>query len=420
LVQRVRFEGRSFLLDLQRIPPRISTDPQVLPIERPWQALDPAVSAAISPVLGAVADEITAAIADAIPEYRQPMGGAFGRGVRDAIEETLRQFLAQLGRPATGERPGREVYIALGRGEFRAGRGLDALQGAYRVGARIAWRRISEAAIAAGLEGTTLALLAESIFAYIDEISAESVEGYASAQAASAGERSRERQGLVRLLVAGELDEAEAQARAGAADWPLPRLAAAIAADHRDAERFAAIVGEGAIGARVDGLVCVLVGDPDVPGRAERIRRAVEGRLVALGPTGPWSAVSESWARAAGCIGLVRDGVLEERFIVASEQLGLLALHASPALVRDLAATRLAPLAGLTPAAGARLQQTLLAWLRRQGNVALVADDLHVHPQTVRYRLARLRERFGADLDDPDARFELELALRAQAPRQPA
>jgi hypothetical protein len=406
------------LLVVQRIPSRISTNPQIPPIERPWQALDPAVSAAISPVLGAVADEITAAIADAIPEYRQPMGGAFGRGVRDAIEETLRQFLDQLGRPATGERPGREVYIALGRGEFRAGRGLDALQGAYRVGARIAWRRISEAAIAAGLEGTTLALLAESIFAYIDEISAESVEGYASAQAVSAGERSRERQGLVRLLVAGELDEAEAQARAAAADWPLPRLLAAIAADHRDAERFAAIVGEGAIGARVDDLVCVLIGDPEVPGRLERIRRAVDGRLVALGPTRPWPAAAESWARAAGCIALVRGGVLEEeeRFIVASEQLGLLAIHASPALVRELAATRLAPLAGLTPVAAARLQQTLLAWLRGQGNVALVAAELHVHPQTVRYRLARLRERFGAELDDPDARFELELALRAQAP----
>jgi hypothetical protein len=402
-----------------RIPLRISTNQQIPPIERPWQALDPAVSAAISPVLGAVADEITAAIADAIPEYRQPMGGAFGRGVRDAIEETLRQFLAQLGHPATGERPGREVYIALGRGEFRAGRGLDALQGAYRVGARIAWRRISEAAIAAGLEGTTLALLAESIFAYIDEISAESVEGFASAQAASAGERSRERQSLVRLLVAGELDDAEAQARAAAADWPLPRLVAAIAADHRDAERFAAIVGEGAIGARVDGLVCVLVGDPDAPGRAERIRGALDGRLVALGPTTPWPAASESWARAAGCIGLARDGLLAERFIVASEQLGLLAIHSSPALVRELAAERLAPLGGLTPAAAARLEETLLAWLRRQGNVALVAAELHVHPQTVRYRLARLRERFGAELDDPDARFELELALRARAPREP-
>jgi hypothetical protein len=381
---------------------------------RPWQALDPAVSGAISPVLGAVADEITEAIAEAIPEYRQPMGGAFGRGVRDAIEETLRQFLQQLGRPAAGERPGREVYIALGRGEYRAGRGLDALQGAYRVGARIAWRRISEAAIAGGLDPTTLALLAESIFAYIDEVSAESVEGYASAQAAGAGERSRERQGLVRLLITGELDAAEAPERAAAADWVLPRRLAAIAADHHDAERFAAIVGEDAIGARVDGLVCVLVADPDAPGRIERIRRAIEGRRAALGPTTTWTGAGESWARAASCLRLVRDGVLEAGgLILAREQLGTLALHADRALIAELAAFRLEPLDALTPAARARLEATLLAWLRRQGNVAAVAQELHVHPQTVRYRLARLRERFGETLDEPDARFELELALRA-------
>jgi hypothetical protein len=389
---------------------------QVFPSERPWQALDPAVSAAISPALGAVADEITEAIAEAIPEYRQPMGGSFGRGVRDAIEETLRQFLEQLGRPAAGERPGREVYIALGRGEFRAGRGLDALQGAYRVGARIAWRRISGAAIAGGLDAATVALLAESIFAYIDEISAESVEGYASAQAASAGERSRERQGLVRALVAGELDSAEARARAQAADWPLPRRLAALAADHRDAERFATIVGEGAVGARVDELVCVLIADPDAPGRAERVRHALEGRVAAIGPTTAWPAAAQSWARAAACVRLARDGVLPAPgLIVAREQLGTLALHADPALLAELAELRLQPLDGLTPVARARLQATLLAWLRRHGNVAAVAGELHVHPQTVRYRLARLRDRFGAALDDPDARFELELALRGRS-----
>jgi hypothetical protein len=389
-------------------------NPQVSLPGRPWQALHPGVSGAISPVLGAVADEITEAIAEAIPEYRQPMGGAFGRGVRDAIEEALRQFLEQLGRPAAGERPGREVYIALGRGEYRAGRGLDALQGAYRVGARLAWRRISEAAIAAGLDSATLALLAESIFAYIDELSAESVEGYASAQAAGAGERSRERQGLVRLLVAGELDVAEAAERAAAADWALPRRLAAIAADHHDAERFAAIVGEGAIGARVDGLVCVLLADPDAPGRIERARDAIESRPAVLGATTAWQAAAESWARAAGCMRLVREGVLAAGgLILAREQLGTLALHADPALVGELAALRLAPLDALTPAARARLEATLLAWLRSQGNVAEVAQELHVHPQTVRYRLARLRERFGTTLEDPDARFELELALRA-------
>jgi DNA-binding PucR family transcriptional regulator len=36
-----------------------------------------------------------------------------------------------------------------------------------------------------------------------------------------------------------------------------------------------------------------------------------------------------------------------------------------------------------------------------------------VHPQTARYRLARLRELIGASLDDPDARLEMELAIRA-------
>ncbi|MFL6152631.1 MAG: helix-turn-helix domain-containing protein [Ornithinibacter sp.] len=43
-----------------------------------------------------------------------------------------------------------------------------------------------------------------------------------------------------------------------------------------------------------------------------------------------------------------------------------------------------------------------------------VAERLHVHPQTVRYRVAQLRELFGDSLDDPDARFELALALRSQ------
>ncbi len=40
---------------------------------------------------------------------------------------------------------------------------------------------------------------------------------------------------------------------------------------------------------------------------------------------------------------------------------------------------------------------------------------LHVHPQTVRYRIAKLRELLGARLEDPDGRFELELELALRA-----
>jgi DNA-binding PucR family transcriptional regulator len=83
-------------------------------------------------------------------------------------------------------------------------------------------------------------------------------------------------------------------------------------------------------------------------------------------------------------------------------------------LARDVADTALAPLEAETELSRERLGSTLDAWLRHRGRTEAVARALHVHPQTVRYRLARLRELFGPRLDDPDARFELELALRAR------
>jgi sugar diacid utilization regulator len=39
---------------------------------------------------------------------------------------------------------------------------------------------------------------------------------------------------------------------------------------------------------------------------------------------------------------------------------------------------------------------------------------LHVHPQTVRYRLRQITSLFGPGLLDPDVRFGLEIALRVQ------
>src|SRR4051794_41285471 len=132
-----------------------------------------------------------AAIAAEVPAYARPLEGAFGRGLRVGVDEALRQFVALIRDPAAGRDQG--VYRALGRGEWREGRSLDALLAAYRVGARVAWRRLAQAGTAAGVEPETMNLLAEAIFAYIDELSAESVEGYAQAQALAAGGRPRPR-----------------------------------------------------------------------------------------------------------------------------------------------------------------------------------------------------------------------------------
>jgi DNA-binding PucR family transcriptional regulator len=77
----------------------------------------------------------------------------------------------------------------------------------------------------------------------------------------------------------------------------------------------------------------------------------------------------------------------------------------------DLRAHVLRPFAGLKPDAAERLAQTLLSWLLHQGRRDDVAEHLHVHPQTVRYRMGQIRDLFGDDLQNPRTVRDLVLAL---------
>lgn len=60
----------------------------------------------------------------------------------------------------------------------------------------------------------------------------------------------------------------------------------------------------------------------------------------------------------------------------------------------------------------AHLIDTLTAWLDRFGDVTVAAAACFVHPNTFRYRLRRVAEVGGVDLDDPDARFAAMLEIR--------
>src|SRR3954469_4795087 len=102
----------------------------------PWHALRPELADAIEPELREATEEILATIAREVPEYARPLEGAFGVAIRTGVSEALRQFVALIRDPEAGRDPGRDVYVGLGRGELREGRTLDALQSAYRVGAR--------------------------------------------------------------------------------------------------------------------------------------------------------------------------------------------------------------------------------------------------------------------------------------------
>ena len=169
------------------------------------------------------------------------------------------------------------------------------------------------------------------------------------------------------------------------------------------------------------GIAIAWIPDPDAPGRRAQLEAALDGGLAALGPAVALERAAASLARARAAHALAIDRRLKgDGLVVADEHLLALLLHGDDGLLgADLAERALAPLAELRPGARRRLTATLHAWLDHPGQVTRVAQELHVHPQTVRYRLASLRELFGERLDDPEARFELALALRA-GPRRPS
>jgi hypothetical protein len=383
---------------------------------RPWRRLPPAAVTAMRPQLPDLAREIIAAIRVEVPAYARPLEGPFGRGLVVGVEEALRQFLD--GIESGGSMPRSRVYVALGRGEVRAGRSLDVLLAAYRVGARVAWRRFSAGGVAVGLEPTTLYLLAESIFAYIDELSAKSAEGYALEQSAAAGERRAQRQRLARLLLRDpQADPLDVEEVARTAQWRLPATLAAFAFSETESERIVPRLPADAIVDTVGDVVCALLPDPDRGGLRAQLEQAVGARhLAALGPPVAWSDAGLSLVRARAVLQLAAEGAAPAHGVLdAADHTTALLLRSDRRLAQELMRTRLAPLAALGAGPRARMTATLVAWLAEQGRLQAVAERLHVHPQTVRYRLARLRELFGDALDDPDARFALALALRATA-----
>jgi hypothetical protein len=388
------------------------TAPTLTP--RPWEGLPAALAHPLGRGVEVTGEEIVAAIQAGVPAYGLPLQGGSGQGLRDGVAAALRQFVGLI----TGaEDPGaldRRLYRELGGFEFRQGRTLESLLAAYRLGARVAWRRAAAAASAAGYDAEILSLLAEAIFAYIDELSSASAEGYAAEQSASVHETERRRGLLLGLLVQRPpADPAAVEQAARDAHWGLPERVAVLTWD--PAAGRAPLLPPEALRGRADDVPVAVLPDPDAPGRAAQLAAAFAGTTAALGPAAGWHDAGRSLQRARLLLGLAERGLAPGgRLLRAEEHLATLVLHAQPGLVGELAARRLAPLDELRGAAPERLAITLRAWIDHQGSAPAVARALGVHPQTVRHRLRRLRELFGAALDDPDARFELSLALRAR------
>ena len=365
-------------------------------------ALKPAVAEALKAQLPAVAEQTVASVTDEVPEYSGAFSGEMGATIQGAVQMALAAFLRLAAKPgdSTALGPAREGAYALGRGEARSGRTVDALLAAYRVGARVAWREMSATAVESGLPATTIAQFAELVFAYIDDLSAASVAGHTDELATSGRVRQQYRERLGQALLAGAPPE-ELQRRADRADWTAPpRLTAVLVPSARTREALARV------DPRSISVPGDLVGleDTDVllaPDSRSALLRQL--RSAVIGPTRPWYQVFSSYQRAVRGLAL---GISD-----TEAELTSLVLSADPDALADLRAQALRPLADVRPATADRLAETLRSWLLHQGRREDVAAHLHVHPQTVRYRMTQIRDLYGDQLTDPDSVLKLVVGL---------
>ncbi len=112
--------------------------------------------------------------------------------------------------------------------------------------------------------------------------------------------------------------------------------------------------------------------------------------------------------------GLMARGLITGRGCVRSDDhLITLLLFADERLTRLLLQRYFVGFSGLSTGSFQRLAETLYSWLTTGGSAKEIARHLHLHPQTVRYRLRQLEGLFGEHLHDPQWRFTMQLALHA-------
>ncbi len=182
------------------------------------------------------------------------------------------------------------------------------------------------------------------------------------------------------------------------------------------------------LGARSDSVVGLLPLGPDPAGGLERLHPLADQIRETVTEWKPGFTVSVGYSAAVAAPGGVATAHREVRAVmdtlarykrwdqvVAVPELGLTGLLAGVSVERlvEFAGRHLGAVSEHDRLRGGSLLATLRAYLET-GEQQAAARRLNVHPNTLRYRLERIREISGLDLDEADTRLNLAVALRVQ------
>jgi hypothetical protein len=367
-----------------------------------------------------LADEICAEIRRTIPEYVTPDEGPFGPTMGPAVEQAIATFVLRIADPAAPSERLTDMCRLLGQIEAHHDRSLNALQAAFRIAFRVAWHRTTKICASHALPSEIVAELAEAQLEYMDELASISVQGYLDAKARSPEELAGLRRRLLRHILERPQPARAIADLAERGDWAVPAEVTLVAV--RPGARLVRSAVADDVLVDLDGHTPRLL----IPGAFTRTRRAMleaalPGDRLVVGVTVPIEEAADSLRWATRALVLVEQGVIPDaRMTLCEEHLLTLWLMSDPQLIDEIAERRLTRLAGMSAAKQKALTETLRVWLESWSTAAEVGGQLHVHPQTVRYRLNQLKESLGDRFTDPEARFGLELVLRAMRLRERA
>lgn len=328
-------------------------------------------------------------------------------GLRRALQTAIVQFLDPARHP---EPSALTLFHRMGFAAAELGMPLHDVNAVQRAAVSAAVQRLAEQALDRGAltRAPEAGLLAQRAFAYADRLKDAAVAGHTEVVQPEPDARQRR---LLTLLFHASAGRARLRQAAEQAGWPLPRTLAAVAftpGPRRPARYLLPdVLVHPAYG-------CLVVPDPEGPGRAAALEEVLAGIPSAVGPTVEPVRAAASLRLARHTLDLVTTGVITSAGPVpAMAHIPDLMIMNDPEPVRRLTERQLAPLADQPPARRTVHVQTLRAWFLCGFNTAATAERLHVHAQTVRYRIRRLELVFGAGLYAPDQSLNYMIALHA-------